>query len=538
MKFLVCLIACLFIASGLTQDSRNTLQLISNGLFELNDDRATLQLLYNGFYEQGGLPDPQTVLSCYDDASTTLTVTFIGTLLSDMANNNVVGAETAVTNFQQQLPQAVFTCLAANAEVQASLQKYGVLGLTLNEIITKLETYALTHFAVVHQDSVVANNNFINGQYVTVGQEGGEIIQLVFSNGESTNIITDSIANLQLLYNGFFEQSKLADPTTVLACYSEDSAQLTIDFIQTLMNDIVSNNVVGAQADISKFEQQLPVSVQNCLKTNQEFQAALTSYNLAGWTLDQITTKLETYTLTHFLAIKKLAQAASDAFQAANYVEVGKQGAIIAQTVYGQNVEEDLNIIENLSDDRNTLQLLYNGFYGNVGLPNPTTVLACYDDASVTLTVNFIGTLLTDMANNDVVGAETAVTNFQKQLPQAVFQCLGANAEVQASLQKYNVEGLTLNQIIAKLEAYALTHFVAIHQAATVANGNFQNGQYVTVGQEGGQIIQLVFGNSQEVTDDRNTLQLLYNGFYGNVGLPNGFYQRQTSQPHYCPQLL
>ena len=108
----------------------------------------------------------------------------------------------------------------------------------------------------------------------------------VFSNGENTNIITDSIANLQLLYNGFFEQSKLADPTTVLACYSEDSAQLTIDFIQTLMNNIVSNNVVGAQADISKFEQQLPVSVQNCLRLTKEFQAALTSYNLAGWTLD------------------------------------------------------------------------------------------------------------------------------------------------------------------------------------------------------------------------------------------------------------
>ena len=71
-----------------------------------------------------GLPDPQTVLSCYDDASTTLTVTFIGTLLSDMASNNVVGAETAVTKLSNNNSLKLFShASGANAEVQASPPK-------------------------------------------------------------------------------------------------------------------------------------------------------------------------------------------------------------------------------------------------------------------------------------------------------------------------------------------------------------------------------------------------------------------------------
>ena len=490
------------------QEGGQIIQLVFGGSQEVSDDRNTLQLLYNGFYGNVGLPNPTTVLPCYDDASVTLTVNFIGTLLTDMANNDVVGAETAVTNFQKQLPQAVFQCLGANAEVQASLQKYNVEGLTLNQIIAKLEAYALTHFVAIHQAATVANGNFQNGQYVTVGQEGGQIIQLVFGNSQE---VSDDRNTLQLLYNGFYGNVGLPNPTTVLACYDDASVTLTVNFIGTLLTDMANNDVVGAETAVTNFQKQLPQAVFQCLGSNAEVQASLQKYNVEGLTLNQIITKLEAYALTHFVAVHQAATVANGNFQNGQYVTVGQEGGQIIQLVFGNSQE--------VSDDRNTLQLLYNGFYGNVGLPNPTTVLACYDDASVTLTVNFIGTLLTDMANNDVVGAETAVTNFQKQLPQAVFQCLGANAEVQASLQKYNVEGLTLNQIIAKLEAYALTHFVAIHQAATVANGNFQNGQYVTVGQEGGQIIQLVFGNSKELTDSVANLQLMYNGFFEQSGL-------------------
>ena len=235
-----------------------------------------------------------------------------------------------------QLPQAVKDCLGADAQVQQVLQAYHIAGIPSTQVEEDITKFFLEHIFQLHKDAVTADNNFKSGNYAAVGNEGGVIAKQIFGSGvPSSDQLSDSVANLQYLYNGFFEQSELADPTTILSCYDQDSAQLTIDFIQTLMNDISSNNIVAAQADITKFEQQLPVPVQSCLKGDQEFQSALSVYGLTGWTLDQITTKLETYTVTHFLQIKKLAQIASQAFDNEDYVAVGKEGAVIAETVYG-----------------------------------------------------------------------------------------------------------------------------------------------------------------------------------------------------------
>ena len=93
MKFFVCLVACLFVTGAFTQDNRDILQSILNGLFE-----------------SAGLQDPTTVLDCFDDASVDLTVNFINTSLQQLSDGDLFGLLGTITTFQTSLSPDVQTC--------------------------------------------------------------------------------------------------------------------------------------------------------------------------------------------------------------------------------------------------------------------------------------------------------------------------------------------------------------------------------------------------------------------------------------------
>lgn len=56
------------------------LTLLCVATFSLSD-KDTLQQAMNGLFEQNKLPDPKTIVPCFDDATAKSTVAFIGTVL-------------------------------------------------------------------------------------------------------------------------------------------------------------------------------------------------------------------------------------------------------------------------------------------------------------------------------------------------------------------------------------------------------------------------------------------------------------------------
>lgn len=52
-------------------------------------DKDTLQSLMNGLFEQNKLPDPKTIVPCFDDKTAHDTVVFIGTLLDKAAKGSL-----------------------------------------------------------------------------------------------------------------------------------------------------------------------------------------------------------------------------------------------------------------------------------------------------------------------------------------------------------------------------------------------------------------------------------------------------------------
>jgi uncharacterized protein YejL (UPF0352 family)/phosphoglycerate dehydrogenase-like enzyme len=468
-------------AGALTQDVFGKVR-----RFRLRSDRDTLQQLFNGWFEAGKMSDPTTVVQCFDDSSATLTVKAIGDILHQLAKNNFQQAQKIATDFGNALPQSVKDCLNNNAEINHALQVYHIAGLTPDQIQQKVQKYVVGHILTIHKELVDLDNNFQSGKYVVVGQHAGALTQEVFGKVRGLQSDRDT---LQQLFNGWFEAGKMSDPTTVVQCFDDSSATLTVKAIGDILHQLAKNNFQQAQKIATDFGNALPQSVKDCLNNNAEINHALQVYHIAGLTPDQIQQKVQKYVVGHILTIHKELTDLDNNFQSGKYVVVGQHAGALTQEVFGK--------VRGLQGDRDTLQLLYNGLFEEGGLLDPVSVLSCYDDKSASLTVSSLGTLLVQLAANNYIAAQQTIKTYQASIPQSVNDCLGNNGEITGLLIKYNIAGLTYDQVQAKVQKYVVTHLIPLHKDILQANTDFQGSRFPQVGQKAGQIAQQIFGTSR-----------------------------------------
>lgn len=83
-----------------------------------------------------------------------------------------------------------------------------------------------------------------------------------------------------------------------------------------------------------------------------------------------------------------------------------------------------------------------NGLFEENKLPDTTTVVPCFDDATAKNTVAFVGTLLEKAAKgsiSDLLSLKDLVEKFGDSIPEAVKTCLSGNAEFIALGVKYKI---------------------------------------------------------------------------------------------------
>jgi hypothetical protein len=91
--------------------------LLFTATFSLTD-KEVLQQLLNGLFEENQLPDPKTVVPCFDDATAHSAVQFIGTVLDKAAKGSIsdlLSLKDLIEKFGDSVPQPVKDCLNDNA---------------------------------------------------------------------------------------------------------------------------------------------------------------------------------------------------------------------------------------------------------------------------------------------------------------------------------------------------------------------------------------------------------------------------------------
>jgi hypothetical protein len=89
----------------------------------------------------------------------------------------------------------------------------------------------------------------------------------------------------------------------------------------------------------------------------------------------------------------------------------------------------DLTSVPNLTD-KEILQTGLNGAFTENKLPNPTTIVACFDDDTAHRLIVFGGDILAKGAKgsiSDLISIVTTMKAFFDSLPQPVKQCLDGN---------------------------------------------------------------------------------------------------------------
>ena len=128
----------------------------------------------------------------------------------------------------------------------------------------------------------------------------------------------------------------------------------------------------------------------------------------------------------------------NDQWKAGKYYQVGYDGAKYGHEVLGNQEHENLPELT----DKEILQQFLNGVFEPNKLPDPTTIVPCFDDDSAHKTVVFMGQLFAKAASgsiSDLMALKTLVQNFTDSLPQSVKDCLNGNEEVKALGLKYGI---------------------------------------------------------------------------------------------------
>jgi hypothetical protein len=148
-------------------------------------DKDILQQTLNGLFEQNKLPDPKTIVPCFDDDTAHKTVVFIGTVLAKAAAGSIsdlLALKTLIEQFGDSIPQAVKTCLNGNAEFTALGVKYGVTNTTdPSTIEKKIISYVTLHYLTVHKWLGGLNDNWKAAKYYQVGYDAATYGHTVLS---------------------------------------------------------------------------------------------------------------------------------------------------------------------------------------------------------------------------------------------------------------------------------------------------------------------------------------------------------------------
>jgi len=310
-----------------------TQQIFGNGIRNLKDDADTLQKLYNGLFNQVGLLNPQTVVSCYDTNSISLTVDTVGTLLQEVAGASFIQAAATLKNYYSQLPADVVTCLQNNGEFIQVIRKYNLASLTRTQILAKFTQFSVLHPQELVSLDTVAHNQFNQGAFAPAGQQIGVMTQRVI--GTSSLLRDDPQSTLQQYLNGYFEFIGLDDPTTVVStCFNDDTATLVNTLIANLVDELANNKILIAEKSALDFIKNCPPSLKACVFSNPEVVAAIKAYRLNNYTPPVVVAKAAAYALTHVAEFTAIMVEADDAIQTQDYASAGKIFGQVTQTIF------------------------------------------------------------------------------------------------------------------------------------------------------------------------------------------------------------
>jgi len=147
------------------------------------------------------------------------------------------------------------------------------------------------------------------------------------------------------------------------------------------------------------------------------------------------------------------------------------------------------------ADPRDQLQQIFNGFWEQGGLKDPTTVVDCFVDDSPRQTIKFFGELTEALANSQYLKVPSIVYAYEKNLPPGVTNCTKTNKEIIECSVVYGTKDITLLQLFSKVQSYVVSHVESVHESFVQLDAEFKAGNLNIYGRDAGVLLLNVMNN-------------------------------------------
>lgn len=143
----------------------------------------------------------------------------------------------------------------------------------------------------------------------------------------------DPTTELQQIANGMFEQAGLADPTTIISCFTGDSPQQTVDFVRNLTDNLADQQYFKILNIVLTYKKNSDPAVTKCLANNTEFHEAAVAYGTSNLTLMGLSKKVEQYVIANVQTIHSDFVELADELLYGNYDNYGKGAGALLQAI-------------------------------------------------------------------------------------------------------------------------------------------------------------------------------------------------------------
>jgi hypothetical protein len=310
-----------------------------------SDPKESLNEVFAGFWEQGNLTDPIYEIDCFDEDTADLTMKFIGQFLMDIAKQDVVNLPKTIKNFQQSFPPATLYCIGNNTETDELKAAYKVADTPFALLEKQAITYITLHIATLHQLASTGYFYYYQGMYKPLGQLFGQVAQQMFAK-TAIALPDDPKADLQNLLNGLFEQAGLSDPTTIVNCFDETSAQVTLHFYEDVIGDLAADNYLALIREYQIYKNALPQNVTDCVKGNQELQQVYNAYGFQNETGKTLLQKYLSFNLRHHFQLLNYTKTIDQQIEQENWQVAGQVTGELIQGIIGSGKQSDVAVLD------------------------------------------------------------------------------------------------------------------------------------------------------------------------------------------------
>lgn len=306
----------------------------SNTTQELKGSYGALQLIYNGFFAEAGLDNPTTIMNEYDDNSAPLTFHYLATLFKQMANNNFVAIPKTNALYKRTVGTELDEKLRENEEWTAAKKAYGFFGFTTMQVQEIVLAWAFSHPVPFHQHSLELDTNYYKGNFEQVGRSAGLLAKKVFQRSGEKLEFGDPLRYLYQIFQGLWRQADLPDPISPTNCFNEESALLTLEYIQTLSVYLAYNNFVPITAITNNFLKEIPEATLKCWNDDTQVEGMEKAYGIDDMKVSGIQNRVAVYAAKHYQEFNKIAMGIHNNFQNSRFINVGDgYGEILEKSI-------------------------------------------------------------------------------------------------------------------------------------------------------------------------------------------------------------